>query len=187
MESPIIHCIHDPERTDRMALLQKEIATQKLNVRFWPAIKDPVMGFRGISRAHKQIITRAMLNQDLEVVIMEDDCYFFAPGAFDYFWKHKPSDYDLYMGMVMNGRMPDGTAPDFRGLTLYSCHSRFYPTFLSMKEANHLDSELSISGRGRYVVCDPMVCSQTGGYSDNKRCYVESYDKHLVGQRLFGR
>lgn len=186
MEPPIIHCIHDEARTDRMSLLQKEIEVQGLNVQFWPAIKDPVMGFRGICRAHKQIIRYAMLCDLDEVRIMEDDCYFFAPGAFDYYMAHKPEDFDLYLGNVFSGLQPDGTAPDFRGLTLYTCSNHFYLKFLSMKEENHLDSELSINGRGRYVVCDPMVCSQTGGYSDNKRAFVASYHQYLANYRLFG-
>lgn len=187
---PIVHCIHDPLRSDRMALLQKEIEVQGLNVRFWPAIKDPVMGFRGISRAHKQIIQWAMVNNEPEVLVMEDDCYFFAPGAFAYYLEQKPADYDLYLGQVMSGRREDGTAPDFRGMTLYFCHSRFYGHFMTLRETNHIDSELSMVGpivAARYVVCNPMVCSQTGGYSDNKGRHVESYDKYLSGERLFGR
>lgn len=181
-----VNCIHDVLRRDRYDLLKKEVVTQGLDIRLWDAIKDPVMGFRGISQAHKQIVRWAMAAQLPEVLIMEDDCYFFAPGAFDYYLSKKPEDYDLYLGGVMSGLQPDGTAPDFRGLTLYFCHSRFYKTFLSLKEENHLDSELSTNGRGKYVVCDPMVCSQQAGYSDNKKKW-DSYDRYLEGQRLFGR
>jgi hypothetical protein len=186
MGSPLIHCIHDEARTDRLALLEKEIAVQKLNVQFWPAVKDLVMGFRGISRAHKQIIHWAMWKNLPEVLIMEDDCYFFAPGAFEYYLSQKPVDYDLYLGNVFSGLQPDGTAPDFCGLTLYFCHSRFYKTFLSMPEENHIDRALSLRAKGRYVVCDPMVCSQQAGYSDNKKT-VSSYDHYLEGYRLFGK
>lgn len=185
MGSLIIHCIHDPVRTDRMKLLENEITVQGLNVQFWPAIKDPVMGFRGISRAHKQIIRYAMLCDFDEVRIMEDDCYFFAAGAFDYYMAQKPADFDLYLGNVFSGLMPDGTAPDFCGLSLYTCHSRFYRTFLSMPEDNHLDRALSLKARGRYVVCDPMVCSQQDGWSDNKKAFG-SYGHYLKNYRLFG-
>lgn len=185
MESPIVHCIHDPLRTDRLALLQKEIATQGMNVRYWPAIKDPVMGFRGISRAHKQIVRWAALEGLPEVLIMEDDCYFFAPGAFQFFLSQKPDKYDLYLGNVFSGLEDGSRTRDFRGMTLYFCSSRFYREFLGLPEENHIDGALA--GRGEYFVCAPMVCSQTGGYSDNKKAQVDSYDHYLANYNLFGR
>lgn len=180
----LIHCIHDEDRTDRLLLLEKEVLSQKLNIKFWPAIKDPQMGFRGISRAHKQIIRWAMGQGLPEVTVMEDDCYFFAPGAFQYYLDQKPADFDLFLGNVFHGLNPDNTTDDFCGLTLYTCHSRFYLTFLATPENNHIDRALA--RRGRYVVCDPMVCSQQPGYSDNKKV-EDSYDRYLVGRRLFGR
>jgi hypothetical protein len=179
-----IHCIHDPARTDRYDLMQKEIETQGLTVRYWPAIKDPLNRvFVGISQAHKQIIRWAKENNLPEVCVMEDDCFFFAPGAWDYYLSKKPENFDLYLGNVFFGLKEDGTVDDHCGNTLYICHARFYDTFLAVPELNHLDRALA--WKGRYVVCDPMVCSQQKGYSDNKKC-VDSYERYLVGKRLFG-
>lgn len=185
MESPIVHCIHDPARTDRRIKLQKEIEVQEMDVVYWPAIKDPVMGFRGICRAHKQIVRWAALKGRSEILIMEDDCYFFAPGAFAFFLSQKPAEYDLYLGNVFSGLEGGNRARDFRGMTLYYIHSRFYREFLGLPEENHIDGALA--GRGEYFVCNPMVCSQTGGYSDNKKAQVDSYDHYLANYNLFGR
>jgi len=179
-----IHCIHDKKRADRFDLLQKEITTQGLTVRYWPAIKDPLnRSFVGISQAHKQIVRWAATEGLPEVCIMEDDCYFFAPGAWDYYLSQKPEDFDLYLGGVFHGLNEDNTATDYCGNTLYIVHSRFYATFLDTNELNHLDRALA--GKGRYVVCDPMVVSQHGGFSDNKLRH-DSYERYLVGKRLFG-
>lgn len=181
----IVNIIHDPNRTDRYTLLQQEITLQRIEVKYWPAIKDPVMTFRGISRAHKQIIRWAALEKQEEVCVMEDDCFFFAPGAFDFFISQKPTEYDLYLGNVFSGLENGNRTRDFRGMSLYFCSSRFYREFLGLPEENHIDGALA--GRGEYFVCNPMVCSQTGGYSDNKKAQVDSYDHYLANYNLFGR
>lgn len=184
MESVIIHCIHDPARKDRFDLLQKEIETQGLTVQYWPAIKDPLRRvFVGISQAHKQIIRYAKEQKLPRICVAEDDLFFFAPGAWEYYLNNIPDDYDLYLGNVFHGLEPDGTATDFCGMTLYFCHERFYDTFLGLTEMNHIDRALA--GKGRYVVCDPMVSSQQAGYSDNK-LHHDSYERYLEGRRLFG-
>lgn len=186
MSNPVVHCIHDPSRKDRMYLLEKEIAEQGLNVRFWPAIYDPVMPFRGVSWAHKQIVRWAALSSEPEAIIMEDDCSFFAPGAFRYYLEQKPADYDLYLGNVFFGWQP-GTnrINDFCGLTLYHVHSRFYNRFLYVNEMNHIDREMGKLDAVK-IVCDPMVCSQHDGYSDNKKTFGR-YEIYLKGCRLFGK
>lgn len=185
MKDQIVHCIHDEKRTDRYVLLQKEIETQGLTVRYWPAIKDPLnRSFVGISQAHKQIVRWAAVEGLPEVCIMEDDCYFFAPGAWDYYLSQKPADFDIYFGGVMWGDyVGENIVRDLCGMTLYTVSQRFYPTFLSVNEMNHIDR--SIAGLGKYLVCDPMVVSQISSYSDNKKTN-DSYERYLVGKKLFG-
>jgi hypothetical protein len=182
---PLINCIHDPARTDRRKLLDHQIATQRLSVQFWPAIKDKMISFRGISWAHKQIIRWARKTGQEEVLIMEDDCYFFGPGAFEYYLSQKPSSYDIYLGNVFFPPTLDGNRlSDFCGLTLYFIHSRCYDKILSANEMNHLDRVIGKMELEKYV-CIPMVCSQIDGYSDNKR-HWGSYGKYLVGHSLYG-
>jgi len=183
---PLVNCIHDPIRQDRRKLLDHQIATQHLSVQFWPAIKDKMMSFRGISKAHKQIIRWAKETGQEEVLIMEDDCYFFAPGAFEYFLSQKPASYDIYLGNVFfPPTLPGNRVDDFCGLSIYFCHSRCYDKILAANEMNHLDRVIGKMDLEKYV-CIPMVCSQIAGYSDNKRHY-SSYDKYLVGHKLFGK
>ena len=69
-------------------------------------------------------------------------------------------------------------------MTLYIVNERFYDTFLGLNEWNNLDRELAF--KGRYVVCNPFVVTQHGGYSDNKKYARESYDEYLQGRKLFG-
>lgn len=175
---PIIHIIHNLARKDRFKILQKEIATQSLCVRFWPAIMDKIIPFRGVARAHKQIVRWAKEQGLQEVLIAEDDIKFFKPYAFLQFIQNKPNEYDLYLGNIFGGNIAeDNTVTDFAGLTMYYISERFYDTFLAANEMNNFDR--SLAGLGKYVVCNPMVCSQYGGYSDNKKEYVADYDHHL--------
>lgn len=185
MGHPIVHCIHDPAREDRFNLLQPHIKDQGMEVRYWPAIKDRFSRtFVGISRAHKEIVRWAKVMGMDEVAIMEDDCYFFALGAFRFFLEQKPASYDLYLGCVFSPpTLPSNRINDFAGMTLYFVHSRFYDRFLAVNEMNHIDRELGKLDAEKYV-CLPMVCSQQDGYSDNKRANG-SYGKYLVGHPLF--
>jgi hypothetical protein len=181
----IVNIIHLPEREDRLELLQKEIDAQGLTVVYWPGVKDPLNRvFVGISQAHKQIVRDAKAKKLPMVCIAEDDLYFFAPGAWQYFLDNIPTDFDIYLGVVFHGLNEDNTTDDWCGMGLYIVNERFYDTFLAANEVNHLDRALA--RKGRFVVCDPMICSQRAGFSDNKK-HWDSYDRYLVGKRLFGR
>lgn len=181
----IINVIHLPEREDRLSLFQKEVKDQGLDVRYWPGIRDPLnRSFVGIAQAHKQIVSYSKKENTTCVCIAEDDVHFFAPGAWQYFLDNIPQDYDIYFGGVFWGELSEeNTVVDLCGMSLYIVHERFYDTFLSLPDLNHIDR--SLAGKGRYVVCDPMVVTQHGGYSDNKLRH-DSYERYLVGKKLFG-
>ncbi len=168
-----------------MELLKKEVADQGIEAVFWPGIRDLILPCRGISKAHKQIVRHAKENALPWVTIAEDDIKFFAPGAFSHFISNTPTDFDLYLGNVFSGEVrPDQTVTDFAGLTLYVVHQRFYDRFLTAREINNLDREMKSLG-GRYLVCDPMVCSQHGGYTDNRKKVVPDYNKYFEGRSVF--
>lgn len=184
MMLPPINIIHDNTNEERKAFLQKEISEHQLEVIYWPAIFDAQIPFRGVSRAHKQIIRDAKEKNLPFVVVGEDDLHLTASGAYQYFIEHTPKDFDLYLASVYYGTIgKDYSIKDFAGLTLYICHSRFYDTFLSMKETNHLDRELG--GKGKYVVCHPFTAIQHKGYSILKKKYKD-YTRQLTGRRLYG-
>jgi len=181
----ILNFIHHTKQTERWESINREMREQDiLEYHAWPAIVDLMASFRGIAQAHKQIVRYAMHRQFKEVCIAEDDIKFLAPGAWDYFLAHKPADFDLYLGSIFHGDIKeDGSVDNFAGLTLYIISERFYDTFLALNEMNHIDRELA--HKGRYIVCDKMVCSQHGGFSLNKQSFVEDYDHYLEGRTLF--
>lgn len=178
----IIQLLH---REDRLALLTSELAGQDLKACIWPGILDPEDPKKGISRAHKQVVAWAKQQQLSSIIIAEDDIRFTAPGAFDNFIKKRPADFDLYLGGIYYGKIKlDNTVEDFAGTMLYIIHERFYDTFLSVDEREHIDRVLA--GKGRFVVCNPFVALQHDGYSDNKGCYM-TYDSYLDDRQLFGQ
>lgn len=180
MSMNIIHLSH---RADRLALLTSELAVQDLKACIWPGILDPEDPKKGISRAHKQVVAWAKKQQLSSIIIAEDDIRFTAPGAFDHFIKTMPADFDLYLGGIYYGKIkPDNTVEDFAGTMLYIIHERFYDTFLSVDEREHIDRGLA--GKGRFVVCNPFAALQHNGYSDNKGCYM-NYDIYLEDRQLF--
>lgn len=177
-----IHCIHDMKHEERYDLLQKEILSHGLDLQLWPAKNDPVMTFRAISRAHKQIVAWAMMQKLPMVCIAEDDFHITAPGAWQYFLDHIPVDFDLYLSGVYCGFIKtDNTTDDFCGLHLYIVHNRFYREFLSIPEDQNLDRALC--KRGRFVVVDQFCAVQHDGFSYNKGRIAE-YAYLLKGRKM---
>jgi hypothetical protein len=89
-----------------------------------------------------------------------------APGAWDYFLKQKPNDFDIYLGGIFLG-YPDenGLLQEFTGMTCYIVSKHFYDIFLSVPEDEHIDHALK--GLGKYIVCEPFVVTQWDGHSSN--------------------
>ena len=116
----VLNIIHLPHRTDRLKLLNQELIEQNiLDYKIWDGIIDKSIPQKGISQAHKQIVKYAQEEKLSEILIAEDDLYFTAKGAFDYFLKNKPSDFDIYLGGIHEGKVKqDNTVADFSGTTL---------------------------------------------------------------------
>lgn len=178
-----MHIIHLSERKDRVSLFDCQLFSQNLKGCIWPGILDLENPKRGIAKAHKQIVLYAKQQNLASIIIAEDDIKFTDIGSFDYFLDNEPLDYDLYLGGVYFGDIQiDNKIEDFSGLTLYKIRQSFYDTFLSISEDKDLDRALS--GKGKFIVCDPFVAIQYNGFSDNVKQEV-NYDKHLLGKRLF--
>lgn len=190
-----VNFINLPERTDRLEILKKEIATQNItDYKIWEGTVIPGNVLYSVSQSHKKIVRWALDNDLPEVCIAEDDIKFLGDhGAFDYFVANKPKEYDLYLGSTLHGYIDDkGLIQDFTSLTIYMVSQRFYRLFLSVKDVDNIDRALAVYNFNnmikdtlKYYVCDPMICCQHGGYSDNKKRHVESYDHFLEGRRLF--
>lgn len=179
-----INIIHLESRNDRIELLLDQLAQQGISdYLIWKGIVDPNITARGISKAHKQIVKFAKANRLTEVLIAEDDLMFTAVGAFDFFLKNKPEDFDLYLASIYWGEITvNNTVNDFAGLTFYVVKERYYDTFLAIPEHDNLDRLMKDSGK--FIVCNPFTVIQRSGFSDNVRMHCD-YDRFLMGRRLF--
>jgi hypothetical protein len=177
-----INVIHNPFRTDRKVLLDSEAREHILSLRIWNSVHDELRPFRGINLAHKQIVRWARQEKLPMVCIAEDDFHLTAPGAWEYFIKNIPADFDLYLSGVYCGAVnKDNSVVDFCGLHLYIVHERFYSCYLGVDEMTNLDRGLA--GRGRYIVSNPFCAIQHDGWSDNKQRYA-SYGHLLTNKKL---
>jgi hypothetical protein len=134
-----------------------------------------------INASHKAIIRTAKERGLKQCLVFEDDILFTSKGAFDYYIKSIPDDYDIYLGGYYLG-VPNGdnTIKEFTAMHCYMVHERFYDTFLSVEDNNHIDAALS--GKGKYVICEPIVAVQQNGYSYNSKQYC-NFEK-MIEHRL---
>lgn len=170
-------------RAERMPRLMKELETQGItDYEFWPGIYVPSIK-KSINLAHKQIVEYAKIAEWDEVCVGEDDLKFSSPGAWNYFLKNKPCDFDMYLGGIFLG-IPDenNVVKAFTGMSCYVVAKRFFDTFLSVPDEDHIDR--SLDGLGRYVVCNPFVVTQYDGWSANTG-KMETYTKLQEGRIFF--
>lgn len=177
----LINVIHGG-RTERMALLEKEIEGQGLSMFFdvevWQGVHDSRSVVRSINLSHKQIVRNAKENGYPEVTIAEDDVKFCGKGAIKYYLDNKSTDYDLYLGCVYLGDIqPDNTVDEFSALIFYTVHERFYDTFLSVSDDLHIDRALT--RLGKFVVCNPMCCKQHDNIFSSNTGKIEDYSHQL--------
>jgi len=172
----VINCINLSSREDRLLSVSKQAKQQKFAIKFWEGIQEKnVMPFKSVSKAHKQIVKDAKDNNYESVTICEDDIKFSCPNAFDYYISKMPEQYDLFLGMVYSAEINEGRIMNgFSGLTLYTVHNRFYDEFLAANPNDHLDRYLGNTAyKNKYYVCEPFVCYQSGGMSDNLRIKMD--------------
>lgn len=188
-----LNILHLPKRVDRMENLVNELAEQEItDYTIIEGFIDLAAVFRGINNSHKSIVRLAQQQGLKSVTIAEDDICFFGKGAWQFYLDNMPEDYDLYMGMIYEGKIGEDNRimPDpysFSGMTLYTVNERFYNTFLGVKELDHIDKTLGqLCGQYKFYVCPEFMCKQMNGYSDQKKRDCE-YDHYLKGRKLFGQ
>ena len=116
---------------------------------------------------------------------MEDDCVFTHPKAFQYFLDSRPKYYHLYMGLIYSGHIENNRVLNgfSGGMTLYWIHSSFYDVFLGADEKDNIDRWCGKrAGQFKFLVCNPMVVRQHGGYSDHFRRIMtyEGYEQSIT-------
>ena len=179
----LVNVIHNPDNIKRREVLLRELESQGIdNYELWGSIHDSKSVQAGINKAHKQIVQWAKEERLKEVIIFEDDIKFLGQGAFEYYLRHKPKDYDLYLGGIYLGKIVNDIVEKFTALHCYMVHERFYDTFLNTDSNNHLDGELA--GLGKYYVCDPFIAIQHNGWSSNSKRY-ENFDSLFTHRNLF--
>lgn len=178
----IVQCINLAERTDRRESILAEVATQGLDIQFWPGIIDKIP-YKGIAKAHQQIIRWAKESNLPEVTIIEDDAAFTAPDAYQYYLHKKPKTFDLYFGGTYSAEIREGRIMNgFSGLTLYTISKRFYDFALNVRVDWHFDRAMGEWAFDKaYYICEPFIVYQKMGYSDNQRKKVsyETYHKNF--------
>jgi hypothetical protein len=179
-----LNIIHLKKRKDRLQLLDKQLIEQNIyDYKIWDGVLDEENTKRGISKAHKQIVKWASTQNLPSVLIAEDDIKFTARGAFEFFIKNEPLEFDLYLGGISYGNInPDNSITDFAGAHFYKITRNFYSTFLSVPE--DMDIDRSLANMGKFIVCNPIVAIQQNGFSDNQKRY-QDYDIFLQNRQLF--
>lgn len=180
----IPNVLHNSARTERMPILENELRTQGIETYLsWDIIHAKTV-IESINISHKQIIKWAKQEGLEKVLVFEDDIRFCGNGAFDYYLKNEPDDYDLWLGGIYLGVIENGISKEFTALHCMMVHSRFYDSFLDTPNNMHLDHALA--NKGLYKVCEPFIAIQHNGYSDNSGVYC-NYDIMFKDRKLFNR
>jgi len=176
-----------PDQTDRITRLKADFKIQGItDYQIIQGEQLPYSVVTSISRSHKNIVRMAQLNNMPHVLIMENDVRFPAPDGYSHYISKQPQhdDWDLYLaGCYCPHSIDYENIIGFSGLHCYMVNKRFYDTFISINEHKHLDSELT--GKGKYILCNPITAVQYEGWSTNNRRF-ENYDNLLEGKRVYG-
>ena len=185
----IAHIIHQPERTDRLQNILNQTAEQVIAYRHIYPIKDhsPV---RSLTLTHRMLVREADTHNYPNILIMEDDVAFTAPGAFRHFLANMPEDFDIYTaGSYGHACKPydwwENTVSikNMSGTHCYVVNNRFYKKFLSMDYNMLIDRAISEAAT-TVKMCMPMTALQIPGYSDLKKCDVD-YNREYIGFPLY--
>lgn len=159
------------------------------NYKFWDAIVLPDSVVKSINLSHKMIVQWAKDNNLPFVIIGEQDLYFTAQGAWDYYIKNMPNQYDIYLGATYLidsqylWKEPLIKVKEWVGSHLISISERYYETFLSVPDDQHIDT--IHKGMGDFYVCFPFVGLQRSGFSVNNKCVVD-YNPIIEKKFIYG-
>ena len=202
---PVLNIIHlsqmdlpvGPLRTEAMSREQNfkaQAYEHKFTYGVWDGIIDKALPWRGISKAHKQIVQHAKDNGLSCCFIAEDD-FKLGPGGWKVFTESMPDEFDIYLAGVSGGHVNEETkdVATWSGMFLYCVHHRFYDAFLSANEEENIDRWLSGKGLtaiegmlGRkpvYKVCYPMAAITRDGISFKSGEWV-GHDKFFKGYQV---
>lgn len=176
-----LHIIHDSRRVERYSPLIAELKRQNIeDFEIFPClIYDNVV--RSINASHKMIVRIAKEQGLPEVFIAEDDLCFPSDKGWEWFLKNKPPLYDIYISGSYDSFKRPSKQGAFRvdsivGFQLYAVSSRYYDTFLSTPDDQHIDSAQKSNSM---FVCFPFAAIQRPGFSANNKAFVD-YNQTLL-------
>ncbi len=171
--------------------IKKQVQENSIqDYKIWDGVYMPQIPFMGINLAFKRLITHAKETGLKSMVIAEDDFALTCPTSWGRFLDTTPKDFDIFMGCVFDAQLNSENRIMFGycGNTILRVHERFYEAFLNMKVDNNLDREIGrFAHKYKYIVANPFIATQLGGYSFHQKKNVENYDYLIVGRDLYGR
>jgi len=168
MGEPKLNLILDSRRIEKYQPLIDELKRQKIvNYELWPCLMYPKV-VNSINASHKMIVWDAKEKGLKECYIGEDDLMFPSDHGWQWFLKNKPIIFDIYSaGNYLSfdrPKEPGAVKVDcIVGFHLYIIQERFYDTFLSTPDDQHIDT----AQKGELFVCYPMPGLQRAGFSAN--------------------
>lgn len=185
-----VNIIHNPNGNDayiRLPKINKELNRQGFGCDIWDCVEDRHSVVRSINLSHKKIVQWAKSADKDWVCIGEDDCEFPAKDGLAK-WAvgidALDGDADIYLAgnyalspadIAQRGLVK---TDQITGLHCYCIYKRFYDTFLSMPEDEHIDTVLG--GKGEFYTIYPIVAIQGKGWSSNQGMEVD-YNTLLKG------
>lgn len=192
-EELALHCLHLSRREDREISFLNGAKQQGFYFKFIEGLEIPTNRKKGITISHKKIIQNAKDCEMKMVAVCEDDLIWFqSPDeqlAWDYFLDQIPDTFDLFFGMLYVGNWTKENKINsvFSAMTLYVVHQDFYDFFLSIPDDCHIDRHLGLhSNKFNFIICDKMVCYQSGVKSDNNQMCC-NYESYLIGKNIYGK
>jgi hypothetical protein len=188
LEHPCINIIFDDRQNDDYERLLGEFIKQTVppKYKFWPCVINNKSVVSSINASHKMIVQWAKENGLKEVCVAEQDLEFTHSTAWEYFLNNKPKEYDLYLGgSYVKDRDEKTGVFKFMicGFHLYIINEKYYDAFLSVKDTEHIDTEVG-DLKGNFVFCYPFPAIQRPGYSANSQ-EVVNYNTLLQPEDIY--
>lgn len=176
----VVNVIHDNRNFDRLPLLVEEFEKYGIDYKVCEACIDKKTVLESITESFRRIIQYAKDEGLKEICIAEDDLTFPCDGAWEYFLKNKPDDYDVYAGgsyLIHNEwkyESPVVKVNEWVGNHLIIVNERYYDIWLSSKPNGHIDTEQR--GKGDFYVCFPYAALQRPSRSANCEGQMVNYN-----------
>lgn len=189
MANPCLNIIYDDRNFDRLPYLLEECERYGIEYKIWAACIDKKTVLESITESFRQIIQWAKDEGLKEVMIGEDDLTFPCNGAWEYFLKNKPNDFDVYVGgsYLIDNRWeykpPVVKVNEWVGNHLIIVHEKYYDKWLASKPDGHIDTEQS--GKGDFYVCFPYAALQRPAKSANCNNQMVNYNSIVPKEFIY--